>query len=96
MAVPNMKTCNQFLGAYLILFILVIVFFNSEKRTENWTDKKIEKQCEESSGSLYPEDNPESDRILEQLDYRPCKNRSEPKTILIWGVIYPREGQEEF
>ena len=97
-----MKTRNQFLGAYLLLFILVIVFFNSEFKTALWTDKKIEKQCEESSGLLYPEDNPESDRILEQLDYRPCKNRSEPKTILMrggmdnWDSIDPSEGQEVF
>ena len=62
----------------------------------------VTNKCQGSSASLYPEENPGSDRVLEQLDYRPCGNSSKTKKILIWsgvgnwGGIKPKNGKEVF
>ena len=62
---------------------------------------KSDRSCDSaSSARLYPEENPHSDRIVEQLEYRPCSNSSKPLTILVWGGvanwggIRPKNGNE--
>ena len=62
---------------------------------------KSDRSCDSaSSARLYPEENPHSDRIVEQLEYRPCRNSSKPLTILVWGGvanwggIRPKNGNE--
>ena len=60
-----------------------------------------EQICDSSrSAHLYPEENPSSDRIVDQLEYEPCISSSQPLTILMWGGvanwggIQPKNGNE--
>ena len=65
------------------------------------TEAKSEQICDSvRSAELYPEENPSSDRIVDQLEYRPCINSSQPLTVLVWGGvanwggIQPKNGNE--
>ena len=74
----------------------------SRKAEVNHINNKVTKNCQGSASLLFPEDNPGSDRIVEQIDYRPCFNNTKPKKILIWsgvsnwGGIHPKNGDEVF
>ena len=65
------------------------------------TEVKSEKICDSvRSAGLYPDEDPSSDRIVDQLEYQPCINSSQPLTILVWGGvanwggIQPKNGNE--
>ena len=66
-------------------------------KTDTTVTEAFSPPCEEGLG-LYPEENPGSDRILDQLEFRPCSNVTETKTILLWGGVArwggvgPRDG----
>ena len=64
------------------------------------TKVNFEQLCDSATSGLYPEENPNSDRIVEQLAYTPCSNFSNQLTILVWGGvvnwggIQPKNGDE--
>ena len=64
------------------------------------TKVNSEQLCDSATSGLYPEENPNSDRIVEQLAYTPCSNFSNQLTILVWGGvvnwggIQPKNGDE--
>ena len=64
------------------------------------TKVNSEQLCGRVTSGLYPEENRNSDRIVEQLAYTPCSNFSNQLTILVWGGvanwggIQPKNGDE--
>ena len=64
-------------------------------------DVILESNCQ-IRHALYPDENLKSDRVIEQLAFKPCQNASKPKKILIWsgvdnwGGIHPKQGNEVF
>ena len=73
----------------------------SASRLLTKAEARSEQICDsDRSAELYPEQNPSSDRIVDQLEYQPCFNSSQPLSILVWGGvanwggIQPKNGNE--
>lgn len=106
------RTCAA--GGIAAIVLLLIVSFNWQMDRQIKVDaihgKKDKTDTLELSSSqpcedglvLYPEENPGSDRIIEQLEFRPCGNMTDTLTILLWGGVAswggigPKNGDEVF